>query len=527
MTPTQNNSDRNPNRIEDLINNPEPVAGDDPAYQPIFKDLQGGVIKNYGRQYSLYIFIQFAENKVSEVKEWIRDEIASSVTSTQKQLKDTKTYRETKQENPTGELCKNFFLSTGGYSSLGFDPNNSNNEGANIDDSFKDGMKMDWEDKYSLKDPPDDYWYNPPGKWDFGGNDENQIDALILLAHDDLAELKQEAETLIDKWEKLESGKVVACEAGYALKDKNHQTIGPFGFADGISQPLFLKHDYERYKETHDTSQWNPFASLNLVLVKDPFGESYSYGSYCVLQKLETNYELFEQKIDELAQTLGSDRDRAGALVFGRFKDGTPIALSNESNQDGDRHSFNYADDPNGSKCPLHAHIRKVNPRHDKDKDELAEDRRTKNRIFRAGTTYFDNPNARQTKDSSILQQCLNKLNYFDEVNKQSLEENIASISGLLFVCFQKSISEQFSTLQREWADDARFPRERERGEDKYLDPVIGHHLNSNRQQSPDPQEWQKQWNEMQFSPYSFYGCIKEKGGEFFFMPSISFLKSL
>ena len=526
MTPTQNNSDRDPNLIEDLINNQEPVAGDDPAYEQIFRDLQGGVIKNYGRQYSLYIFIQFAKNKVSEVKEWIRDEIASSVTSTQKQLEDTKTYREKRKENPgyAGELCENFFLSAGGYSSLRFDLDELNNE-AKIDDTFQKGMNQDWRDKYKLDEPPDDYWYNPPERWDFGGKNEDRVDALILLAHDDLAELKQEAETIIDKWEKLELGKVVACEAGYVLRDENRQTIGPFGFADGISQPLFLKRDYERYKENHNKSQWNPFASLNLVLVKDPFGESYSYGSYCVFQKLETNYELFEQKIGELAKTLGSDRDRAGALVFGRFKDGTPIALSNESNQDGDRHSFNYADDPNGSKCPLHAHIRKVNPRHDK--DELAEERRTKNRIFRAGTTYFDNPNPRQTQELSILQQCLNKLDYFNEINKRSLEKNIASISGLLFVCFQQSISEQFSTLQREWADDVRFPKEREIGEDKYLDPVIGHHLNSNRQKSPDPQEWQKQWNEMQFSPYSFYGCIKEKGGEFFFMPSISFLKSL
>lgn len=526
MTPTQNNSD--PNLLEDLINNKEPVAGDDPAYQQIFRDLQGGVIKNYGRQYSLYIFMQFAENKVSEVKEWIRDEIASSVTSTQKQLEDTRTYREKRKENPdyAGELCKNFFLSAGGYSTLGFNLDRPNNEGAEIDDIiFKNGMKEDWEENYRLDDPPDDYWHNPPEKWDFGGKNEDTVHALILLAHDDLSELKKEAETLIDRWEKLELGKVVACEAGYVLRDKNRQTIGPFGFADGISQPLFFKRDYQRYKENHDKSQWDPLASLNLVLVKDPFGESYSYGSYCVFQKLETNYELFEQKIGELAKTLGSDRQRAGALVFGRFKDGTPIALGDRPNQEGDRHSFNYADDDDGSKCPLHAHIRKVNPRHDKDR--LAEERRTKNRIFRAGITYFNPPNTRQTKDACILQQCLNKLDYFNEVNKQSLEKNIASISGLLFICFQKSISEQFSTIQREWADDARFPRERENGKDKYLDPVIGHFLNSNRQKPPDPQEWQKQWNEMQFSPYSFYGCIKEKGGEFFFMPSISFLKSL
>ena len=524
MTPTQNNSDRD-KKTDELINNQKPVAGDEPAYEQIFKDLQGGVIKNYGRQYSLYIFIQFAENKVNEVKEWIRDEIASSVTSTQKQLKDTQTYREKKQENPnySGELCKNFFLSAEGYSSLGFDLDEPN-DGVEIDDTlFQRGMNQDWKDKYELDEPPDDYWYNPPEHWDFGGKDEDRVHALILLAHDDLPELKKEAKTATDKWEKLQLGKVVAYEAGYVLKE-NRQTIGPFGFADGISQPLFLKHDYERYRENNDITQWDPFASLNLVLVKDPFGESYSYGSYCVFQKLETNYELFEQKIGELAETLGSDRQRAGALVVGRFKDGTPIALLDRPNQNGDRHSFNYADDNNGSKCPIHAHIRQVNPRHD---DESQIEERRNNRIFRAGITYFNPPQIGQ-KDSSIWQQYSNQLDYFHEVNQQSLTKNIASISGLLFVCFQKSISEQFSQLQREWADDSRFPREREDGENKYLDPVIGHRFNRNRQKrSPDPQEWQKKWNGEQSANYLFDGCIQEKGGEFFFMPSISFLKNL
>ncbi|WP_052055973.1 hypothetical protein [Myxosarcina sp. GI1] len=531
MTQTQNISNRNP---DDLVNNQEPIAGDDPAYEQIFKDLQGGIIKNYGRKYFLYIFVRFAKNRVSEVKEWIREEISSSITSTWKQLEDTKKYREKKQDNPSyaGELCRNFFLSYQGYYALEFNPAKPNNEEAKINDTlFNSGMNQDWENKYRLKmppEPPNDYWYNPPEKWDFGGKkgkDDNWVDALILLAHDDLSELKQEAETIIARWEKLELGKVVACEAGYVLRNENRQAIGPFGFADGISQPLFLKGDYERYQKSHSISQWNPFASLNLVLVKDPFSESYSYGSYCVFQKLETNYELFEKKVGELAETLGSDRKRASALVVGRFKNGTPIALSDRPNKEGDRHSFNYADDPNGSKCPLHAHIRQVNPRKHEDNADLAKSRKKK-RIFRAGITYFDDPTTQQASDLSSIQQCLNKLDYLNnKVSKQSLTDNVKSISGLLFVCFQSNILFQFSELQRTWAD-TNFPKE-DAPKHEYLDPIIGHPAIKNGK-IPSSQKWAKNWGKKEkFVPYSFCGCVKNRGGEFLFAPSISFLKNL
>lgn len=529
MTKTQS-SINNLEQIEDLINNPDPIAADDPAYEQIFKDLQGRVIKNYGRQHSLYIFIQFDKNKINEVKQWIRAEIATNVTSTWGQLEDTKTYRARQQDSIyVGKLCQNFFLSDRGYLALGFNTANANNKGEKIDDSlFKQGMRKHWEDTYLLNKNRDDYWYNPPERWDLGGNDDKQIHALMFLAHSSLEELKNEAKTIIDRGEKL--GKIVACEVGSVFRDGNDKAIGPFGFADGISQPLFLKRDYDKYCQNQDIKQWNPFASLNLVLVKDPYGESYSYGSYCVFQKLETNYELFAEKIGELAEKIEGDRDRAEALVVGRFKDGTPIALAEQPNQNDKNpiaNSFNYTDDLYGRKCPLHSHIRKVNPRQDRDDADLAEARK-KNRIFRAGITYFDDPKAWQTQDLSVLQQCLNKLEYFNEISQQSLEKNIASISGLLFVCFQQSISEQFDRLQRKWADDSEFPREREDGKTKYLDPIIGHRFNRNRQeQSPEPQEWQKKWNGEEFSRYLFDGCIKEKGGEFLFMPSISFLKSL
>lgn len=521
-----NNTD-NSLDYEALIKNNKPIDPKDPAYKQIFKDLQGGLIKNYGRNYSLYIFIQFNKEKANEVevKEWIRDTIAPTVTSTWEQLENTDTFKKMKQQHlvPLEKLCKNFFLSYQGYKALGFDLASPENGKAEIgDELFKSGMEQDWEKRYRLKSPQEDYWYNPPECWNLG-SEQSKIDALISLAHTSLEELKINALTIINQCEKI--GKVVACEAGYVLRDPKDISIGPFGFADGISQPLFLESDYYDYCTNQDITKWNPKASLNLVLKKDPFGEPYSYGSYCVFQKLETNSRCFEEKIDELTRQLECDRERANALVIGRFKDGTPLDLSNQSGQnDGSStpNSFNYADDRDGIKCPLHAHIRKVNPRKDKDDARLAESRRTKSRIFRAGTTYFDD--LRSPEASDISQICSNKLDYLKEVSTKPLTANIESISGLLFVCFQHSIVSQFSKIQTEWADDRKFPRD----DPKYLDPIIGHPFTSKPEQTdPEPQEWlTNKGSEERFS-YPFYGCIKNRGGEFFFAPSISCLKRI
>ncbi len=327
-----------------LLHNTEPIDFDAIekalSYDRIFQDLQGGMIKSYGRKYSLYIFINFDPEKVGAIKQWIATEIAPNVTSTSSQLNNTKSFKQEielikqQKRDPAlcyGKMCENFFLSAHGYSIL-LDGEQFKKV-SDLDPLFTGGMKDDWKNNYRLDDREvDEAWYNPPERWDIGkASTDYPIDALISLAHDNLEELKEAANTTIDKCK--EFAKIVGCEVGYAIKDSNDNCVGPFGFVDGISQPLFLKSDYEKYRNNHDLKIWDPKASLALVLKKDPFGGEYSYGSYCVWQKLETNLQLFEQKVDELATKLECDRERAGALTIGRYKDGTPLAISDRSNQ--------------------------------------------------------------------------------------------------------------------------------------------------------------------------------------------------
>src|SRR5262245_29654761 len=85
---------------------------------------------------------------------------------------------------------------------------------------------------------------------------------------------------------------------------------------------------------------------------------------------------------------------------------------------------------------------------------------------------------------------------------------------GLLFICFQSSIADQFEFIQRNWANDKDLWR-RKRG----VDPIAG-------QFGPDgqieAQDWPINWGEGDRASFSFSSFVKLKGGEYFFAPSIS-----
>jgi deferrochelatase/peroxidase EfeB len=103
----------------------------------------------------------------------------------------------------------------------------------------------------------------------------------------------------------------------------------------------------------------------------DPYAASQQdcFGSYLVFRKLEQNVRGFKHREEQLARWLGlkgSAVQKAGALIMGRFTDGTPLTSSavNGMNE-GVPNNFNYAEDTDGTRCPFSAHIRKVNPRGD------------------------------------------------------------------------------------------------------------------------------------------------------------------
>jgi hypothetical protein len=225
-----------------------------------------------------------------------------------------------------------------------------------------------------------------------------------------------------------------------------------------------------------------------------------------------------EQNLADALKLKGPDRARAGAMAVGRFEDGTPLVLSQT---DGfipiKENNFTYEADQVGAKCPFHAHIRKTNPRGDIARqfgipEEVAERPR---RITRRGITYGE----RNRHPDAF----------------QALEDLPTEGVGLLFMCFQSSIANQFAFMQNAWVNNETFLLD-----GTGIDPIIGQApLPGTGAPAPIEQTWPVQWGPQpdpnnpgslkhpDTEPFFFGGFVTLKGGEFFFAPSMPFLKVL
>lgn len=162
-----------------------------------------------------------------------------------------------------------------------------------------------------------------------------------------------------------------------------------------------------------------------------PLGRS---GTYMVWRKLYQDVALFRRTLREAAHLYqDGDEEKLAAKVVGRWRDGTPLALSPDAPDPDFRaddpvaNDFRYADlDGDGLRCPIGAHIRRSNPR-----DALGfEGRLTfRHRIIRRGMPY-GSPLA-------------------DDATEDDGQDR-----GLVFVCFNASISRQFEGIQVQWLND-------------------------------------------------------------------------
>ena len=469
----------------------------DPSLQELFGDLQGNILKAHGRDHSRHIFLRFTA-EADACREWLAS-FAPQVTSAREQHRTARDFLDTGTEHPFA----GFMLSCTGYRALAIDERKIPD-----DKAFRDGMK----------DHDAVYDTGPRGVHTRSTNPLNddldlweaefrqQIDALIVLAYGGAeSDLGTCTQSLDKQVETIRSGlqriaEVVSVQSGFALRNQLGHVIEHFGFADGVSNPLFLKSDIEAAEES-GTKHYDPAAPAGLVVVQDPGGrsDSESFGTYFVYRKLQQNIKGFNDGLQALADALSAagggavDRERAGALVLGRFKDGTPVSVQRGPGRPG-FNDFGFDDDAEGLVCPLHAHIRKTNPRGDTQR--LAgvplRSERSK-RIVRRGISYGDT-----------------------ELEPHSEWTD----AGLLFLSCQSDIEQQFLVIHGGWANNQDFLKP-----GTSLDPVIGR---ANKDTQPSGQRWPvgaaggSRTVEFLFKDY-----VRCRGGEYFYAPSISFLASL
>ena len=475
-----------------------------PEFKKIAPQLQGNILKSHGRDHTSNIFFTISAGKATQAKTFLRNlnVISAEVAAL--------------QVNAVNTLFTACYLSSAGYRSLGVPASKLPN-----DSQFLGGMKAS---AGLLGDQTE--------SWEAGF--QGQVHGMILLGMSGdktkrnavgytprPAVLNTATSQVVSAIKKFGTAFV---EKGDGLVNANGDNIEHNGYVDGISQPRFFKEDT---LNPNTVTQWNPNAPWNMVLVEDRGANvADAFGSYFVFRKLEQNVSAFKQAEDDLSLQLFGQTgvELAGAMVVGRFENGMPVKVSDRdthirSDQPhgfngipvdpamvGKINNFNYNSDGEGAKCPFHAHIRKSNPRGDSRKLGATLDSEFAHTMARRGIpfgTRTDIPNGEVA----------------------SADRPTGGL-GLLFMSFQSDISNQFEFIQSSWVNNQDFVNP-----NTGQDPIIGQNPPVNSMANGQ-YEYATVYNDASTkvkptTPATFEQFVTMKGGEYFFAPSINFLKNL
>ena len=450
----------------------------------MLRDLQGNILKGHGRSHAEHIFLRFDPTAVGAVKEFLRG-LASSITPALEQIKDATTLRQIPTDDPAARAISDKIfigvaLSSSGYIALGIGLDQTPDS-----PEFRLGMKARAQ---ALGDPLVESW------------DEvfsQDLHAMVLLAGGSATAVAAAGQALRASIPAAVT--VVGSERGLGMRNQNGDGIEHFGYVDGRSQPLFLKEDVAR----EPAGAWDPSFPLGQALVPSPGAtRDTSHGSYFVFRKLEQDVHGFKQKEEELADALGlhgQDRSQAGAMVVGRFEDGTPVVMRSAEGLLPVTNDFNFNGDPQGHRCPFQSHIRKTNPRGESVGTFAASEAEERAHIMPRRGIPYGQRDADRLEDGRIT----------------GFRDRPRGGVGLLFMAYQSDISGQFEFTQRLWANNPEFVNA-----DTGIDPVIG-------QGQGQPQAWPTTWGGDEAKSFNFSGFVTMRGGEYFFTPSISFFHSL
>lgn len=502
-----------------LLKNEKPIDPGDTSQkdlQALLKDTQGNILKPHGRDHVKHLFVRFNKDTIPAARNWLATMAEVWVTSALKQWQDSSRRSEEMAAAKSisdpearaeaiaevrlrSKVFVNLLLSSKGYDALRLKKLMPRDKSFELGSRHQDVL-------WKLNDPP-------PDQWDKGFNQE--LHALIIVADDNDGPLTKAVDRIKKSLQGV--GAVVHEETGNAMRldhDGKTRPDGPvrehFGYLDGLSDPLFYAKDLKKVEEKEGARDRysDPFAQLGLVLLPDPGAKEGGCGSYFVYRKLRQHVAKFKHDQEELAKKLEAAaegttqsheyyKDLAGAYVFGRFTDGTPVVR--QSKPSGKSvgelvNKFDYGKDRDGTMCPLSSHIRKTNPRGDAvhiNKSDLEYER--SRRIARRGMSY----------------------------GPQTLNPGENEDVGMLFLCAQSSIVEQFEFMRHIWSDQKDFPLV-----DTGMDPLIGHSADL----KIHFQKWPSKYGGNDKSKYldnvSVGPWVTLRGAEYFFVPSLSFLRS-
>ena len=361
-----------------------------------------------------------------------------------------------------------------------------------------------------------DFGADAPANWRWGGEANSPIHALLMLYAADESGL----EALLSR--QLADLQSASIEVVVSLATEDIGDVEPFGFRDGISQPVPEGFGREGRKE--DTIRPGEFvlgyaneyglltdrplvpaaSDPRNILPSDAAGSANKdlgrNGSYLVLRQLEQDVPGFWKFIHGRAGGGADEQNTAlAAKMVGRWPGGAPLALAPQADDAAlaKANDFGYhAGDPDGLACPVGAHVRRANPRDSLDPnpgspDSIAVNKR--HRILRRGRAY----GPFLSRDDAL------------SANAESVER------GLHFACIVANISRQFEFVQHTWANNPKFD-----GLYDEVDPITGPRTDagSNFSMPANPVR-----NRLTGIP----AFVTVRGGGYFFMPGIRAIRYL
>jgi deferrochelatase/peroxidase EfeB len=333
-----------------------------------------------------------------------------------------------------------------------------------------------------------------PSRWRWGAGARTP-DLLVMLFATAEAWPATDAATMDAAWH-------AAFETIARLQTADLDRNEPFGFADGLSQPevdweqsrairaeeteytnlsalgefvLGYQNEYGRFTERPLLA---PAAGIDLPAALDAPDklDLGRHGTYLVLRELHQDVRGFWRFMH--AQTGSAvEAHRLAEAMVGRTMNGEPLAVCGgrpiqgvaRTPENERLNHFVFADDPNGERCPLGAHIRRANPRNGDFGGRVGGPvSRLMRRLGFSGRGWRDDRVA-----STRFHRILRRGRKFGP--NLSPEEAVQAAAagdaerGLYFACVNANIARQFEFIQNAWFMNGAFE-----GLSAERDPLLG-----------------------------------------------------
>ena len=439
-----------------------------------FNDIQGFAVRGFGKMpYAGYLMVTI--KAPTKCKHWLKQ-----------QLEDNIITPATQREATGGARRALAFCASGMKKLLGdaWMPNTFPPE-------FIEGMVQEHRSRLL-----GDTYSNAPNHWRWGK--DNKIDAVVLCFAENQAAVISQLDEL-----SAEDNGMAEVTRIFAHVPSDHKE--PFGFADGVSQPIIQGTDRNKAVAAKNPRDHNLHAvpAGEIILgyadgtgelprspAVSPAGHGTEWlqphfeqnelkdlgrnGTFMVVRQLAQDVALFEEYIEK------NGGEALAAKMVGRNKDGTPLLTDRLAKHDND---FDFLEDLEGKACPIGSHVRRTNPR--------------------------------STVHEATAQGSLEVTNRHRILRRGRVYKNDDGEVGLLFVCLNACINRQFEFVQSTWANNPFF-----QGLAAEVDPLIGTQCPSAESFTMPAEPYRQKVTELK-------QWVTVKGGAYFFMPSLTALRVL